>query len=104
MAVLGEDGSTITPLVGINEVDGTLKGVSADDQHDRSENFLVVAVDSCTHIINDSWTDPVPIRISLNLNTSSIKEEIAVFSTISNQSVDLLQVLGIVSWCDIVVF
>ena len=104
MTILGENGDSISPGVGVNEVDGTLQGVSADDQHDRSENFLVVAVDSCTHIINDSWTNPVPIRISLNLNTSSIKEEIAVFSTRSNQSVDLLQVLGIVGWCDIVVF
>ena len=104
MTILGENGDSISPGVGVNEVDGTLQGVSADDQHDWSENLFVVAVDTSAHIIDDSWTNPVSIGISFNLDTSSIKEEIAVFSARSDQAVDLLQVLGIVSWCDIMVF
>lgn len=96
MSVLSEDSRSITPPVRIGKIDGLLKGVNADDLHDWSEDFFFVAINTRTHVVDDGWADEVAIRVSLNLHTSAVENNLAVLGTVFDEALDFGLVLFVV--------
>ena len=96
MSALCEDGRSIAPWVRVGEIDGLLKGIDADNLHDWSEDFLLVAVNASAHVIDDCWANPVAIGVSLNLHTTAVEKELAIVLTILDQTMNLLKVLSVV--------
>ena len=94
--VFREDGSSIAPLTVVREIDGLLESFNANDLHHWSEYFLLVAVNASTHMVDDSWSNEVSFGVTLDLNTSAVKEHLTVLRTIFNQALDLSEVLSVV--------
>eukprot|EP00049_Salpingoeca_infusionum_P010787 m.186081 g.186081 ORF g.186081 m.186081 type:complete len:448 (-) comp14747_c0_seq1:684-2027(-) len=65
-AVVGEDGSTVTPLVGIGKGNSVIEGVSIEADKNRAKDLLLVAVHVGCHVGQDSWLEPVAVRIASN--------------------------------------
>jgi len=101
MAVLGEDGGTVTPLVGVHEVDTFLEGVDTDDAHDGSEDLLVVGSHAGLAVIDDGGTDEVAVGVSLNLGVASVEKELSLLLTVGNEVLNLLEVLLVVDGADV---
>ena len=101
VAIFGEDGGAVAPFVRVNEIDSILKGLASDDLHDWSEDFLFVAVDTLTHVINDGWSNEVSIGIALDLHTATIEEHLAVLLTIGNQALNFGQMLSVLKGSDV---
>jgi hypothetical protein len=74
VAILGEDGCTVTPGVGINEVNSFLSGVNANDIHNGAEDLLIVASHTNLAVINDGGTNPVALRVAFNSRVTAIQK------------------------------
>lgn len=101
VAILGEDSSSISPPVIVDQIDGFLERVGTDDNHNWSENFLVIDVHAWLHVINDGWSNPISIGVALNLNTSSIEEQVSLIGAVLDQTLNLSQVFRVVKRGDI---
>jgi len=84
VTVLGEDRSSISPSVVVDEIDGVLGSVNAYNLHDRSKDLFFIAVNASAHMVDNGWSDPVSIRIALNLDATAIEKEFAVLLAVGN--------------------
>jgi len=96
VSVFREDRCSITPTIVVNEVDTFLKSFNADNLHHWSEDLFLVAIDTSPYVVNDSWSDPVAIWVSCNLDTSAVEKNLAVLCTIFDKALHLSQMLSIV--------
>jgi len=89
VTVGGEAGDTVTPGVLVDELDGFIKGVFADNAHDGSEDLFVVASHTLLTSINDSGANPVTVGVSFNDGVTSVEEERSVLLTVGNESLNV---------------
>lgn len=57
----GENGDAITVLVAVDQFDGLVEGVDAADNHNWTENLLVIGGHAWFGVVNDGRTEPVSI-------------------------------------------
>ena len=72
VTILGEDGSTVTVLVAVDQVDGLLQGVGSHDDHHGSEDLLVVHVHAWGHVVDHSGAHEVALLIAWHLHASAV--------------------------------
>lgn len=104
VSVLGEAGDTVTPWVGVDEVDTFLDSLDSLNAHDGAENFLVVAVHAGVDIHDDGGTNPVSVRVSFDLGVTSVEEQFSVLLSIGDKVVDGLEESLVVGGSNIGVF
>jgi len=104
VSVLGEKSNTVTPRVGVDEVNSFLNGLDALNAHDGSEDLFVVAVHSGVDVHDDGGSNPVSVGVSFNLDITSIEEKFGVLFTIGNEVVDGLEESLVVGGSNIGVF
>lgn len=104
VSVLCEDRGTVTPWVGVDKINSLLEGVNTDDVHDWSEDFLLVAFHIGSAVVNDGWSNPVSVWISVDLDATTVEQKFSVLLTVGDQSLNLSQVISALEWSNIVVF
>jgi len=103
VTVGGEASDTVTPGVLVDELDGIIKGVFADNAHNGSENLFIVASHTLLTSVNDGGSNPVTVGVSFNDGVTSVEEERSVLLTISNESLNVGEEGSVVGGTDIVV-
>lgn len=96
MSILCEDSCSIAKLIVVNEFDGLLECRTADNLHNWSENLFLIAVNTSSHMIDNSWSDKVAIRVAWHIGLSSVEKHFTILCTVSDQALDLSQMLSIV--------
>lgn len=85
VAILGEDGSTVSVGVLIYKINSILESVNAHDNHNGSEDFSVVHFHAWLDVVDDSWTNEVSVGESINLHASSVKEDFSLLVSAFNK-------------------
>ena len=103
MAILREEGSAVAPSVFVHNFEAFFKGLRTHEDHDWSEDLLIVAFHTWLDMVDDSWSDPVTIGVSVNLDTSSIEENRSVLSSVLDKTLDIGQSLLGLKWGNVFV-
>jgi len=103
MAVPCENCCPITPTIVVDKSNSTLQAIGTRNQHNWPEDFLIVALNTWSDIVDDGWSNPVSLRITWNLNTTTVKKQITVLSAVGDHSFDLSFMLSVVKGCNIFV-
>jgi hypothetical protein len=98
----GEDSSTITPSIAVNEVDTFLEGVDFHTHKHGAEDFFLVAGHVRGDIVNDRGGNKVSLGILRVDVITTIKNHSStlLLSTLHDADNSLLQ-LGIGNWADV---
>jgi hypothetical protein len=104
VSILGEYRATVAPLVSVHKVNSLLKSVNTHYIHNRSKDLLIVASHTLFAVIDDSGTNPVAVRVSFNLDTTTIQKEGCVLLSISDESLNVFQVSSVIKRSNIEVF
>ena len=89
VTVGGEAGDSVTVGVLVDELDGILKVVLADNAHDGTEDLFIVASHTLFATINNGGANPVTIGVAFNSGVTSVEEEGSVLLSIGNESLDV---------------
>jgi hypothetical protein len=90
VAVLGEDGSSVTEGVVVHKIDSLLKGVDTNDNHDGSENFMIIDIHARLNVINNGGANEITILEAWNFNATAIEEDLSLLSSRLNKSLNSL--------------
>jgi len=101
VTILGEDSGTVTPWVGVHNIDSMLGIIGSNNAHNRSENLFIIAVHTGLAVVDDSRTNPVAVRVSFDMGFSSIKKQVSILLTISDESLNASQGFTVVERGDI---
>jgi hypothetical protein len=77
----GEDGSSISVLACVDQVDTFLESVSSDDAEDGSEDLIIVGGSAWLAVVDDGGSDEVSLLESLYFNASSIEDDFVLFGS-----------------------
>lgn len=98
-----EDSNTVSVLVSVNDLDGLINGGGSVDHHNWGEDFFVIAWHTSMNLIDDGWSKPVSLWVSVNLVSSSVEQEFSSLGSRFNEFLGSLQGSGGLHWADIVV-
>ena len=78
VTILGEDSTTITASMIVHKVNSLLKSVNSHDDHDGSEDLLIVNVHAWLDVVNDRGADEVSLLKAWDLDASSIENDLGL--------------------------
>lgn len=92
---LGEDGSAVTVLVLVGDLDGLVQGGGVQADKNRSKDLLAVALHVGGDVGQDAGSNEVALLVLLDLQAASIQNQIGtLFNTGCDQALNTLEGLG----------
>jgi len=98
-----ENSNTISILVSVDDLDGFVNVSGSVDHHNWGKDFFVVAWHTSSNLINDGWSKPVTVWISVDLVSSSIEQQFSSLGSRLNKFLSSFQCSSGLHWADIVV-
>lgn len=94
-AALGEDGSAVTVLVLVGDLDGLVQSVGVQADKDGSKDLLAVALHVGGDVGQDAGSNEVALLVLLDLQAASIQNQIGtLLDTRRDQALNTLERLG----------
>ncbi len=73
VAILSEDSSTITASMIVHKINSLLESIDSNNNHNGSENFLIIDVHAWLNVVNNGGADKVALFKAWDLNSSTVE-------------------------------